>query len=172
MRALSVGSVVLCAVAACQTARPPGPAPVREPAVVRASFGKTWDAVIDIFAEKNIAIRTIDRSSGLIAADPVRVPRPTDPQNPAPLADCGVSAIGYVFYPGSAIYNVLVRGDSVSSSVRVTVRWVSTTALELAARGMSPQPGFETCSTKGVWEGEFEQAVRERAEAKASTSPF
>jgi hypothetical protein len=49
------------------------PPVVREQTAVAASFGRTWDAVIDHFAERNISIRTMERSSGFIAAEPFRV---------------------------------------------------------------------------------------------------
>ena len=53
-----------------------------------------------------------------------------------------------------AIYNVLVRGDSVSSTVRVTPRCVTT------------HPAVATCVTTGRWEEEMESDVKAVAEGR------
>ncbi|MGH9897071.1 MAG: hypothetical protein ACREA0_34765, partial [bacterium] len=49
--------------------QPPAPPMPRDATEVTASFGRTWDAVIDEFADRNIPIRTIERASGLIATE-------------------------------------------------------------------------------------------------------
>src|SRR5690242_4566928 len=103
--------VALVLLAACQMTPPAPPAP-RSGMEVSASFGKTWSAVIDVFAERNIPIKTIDRASGLVVAEPQGVPTRTDG-----LADCG-TIIGRPIYPDHATWNVLVRGDSARSTVK------------------------------------------------------
>ncbi len=126
---------------------------MRTPVPVAAAFAKTWEAGVDVFADKNIGIRTLDRSSGLIVADPVSVPIKTrNPRTPLELADCGRNEFGYYEQPTNATYNVRVRGDSVRSTVLVTVRWMSIQT---------------TCTSTGVWEREFEKLVKEKAEAPA-----
>ena len=42
----------------------PPPASAREAKAVGASFGRTWDAVIDRFTEDRIPIRLLDRPPG------------------------------------------------------------------------------------------------------------
>ncbi len=79
-------------------------------------MGSTWDAVIDMFAERNIPIRTIERASGIIATEQLSV----GPEGKV-WPDCGRSFSGTVL-PNYAIYNLLVRGDSSSSRVKATVR--------------------------------------------------
>jgi hypothetical protein len=135
---------------ACASA--PRPEPVtRVPTTVNASFNKTWDAVIDLFADRNIPIRTMDRASGFISAEPALAGSDEDAW-----AKCG----GFGMYggPSSAVYNLLVRGDSTKSTVRMTVKWIH------ASR--APIDKTRECSTTGVLEGLIESQVRTRAESK------
>jgi hypothetical protein len=147
-------ALALLAAGAC-TPVPPAPPEPREATPVGASFGRTWDAVIDVFAARNIPIKTIERVSGLIATDPMAVARPGGGQSP--YADCG-KVMGLAIPPDRATYNVLVRGDSSQSTVKVTVRWTQ--------GGTPDDPRLIECSTKGVWESEAEQAVKARAEGR------
>jgi hypothetical protein len=155
-------SIVLAVVfvAACATPVPPPPAPQARPAVpVTASFAKTWQSAVDVFADKNVGIRTIDRSSGLIVADPVSVPfNVRELSKPGGLADCGRDMLAHYVPPSLAVYNVRVRGDSTSSSVLVTVRW--TTTLSNAANKEV------VCASTGAWEENFEKAVKDKAEGR------
>lgn len=140
----AIAAVALLA-AACVTA--PKTAPERVATPVSASAGKTWDAVIDIFAERNIPIRTMERASGFIAAEPALV----EQKDGERWADCG-GALGIKLGAERATYNVLVRGDSAHATVRATVLW--------------DRPGAaQGCTTRGVWEQDFEGAVKARAEA-------
>src|SRR4051812_31863741 len=131
--------LTICACVPKLELQPPAPAAPRTATEVQASQGRTWDAVIDVFAERNIPIRTMDRSSGFIATEQLRVDATDSLQQ---WADCGTSRwsngntkpkpIG----TDQAIYNVLVRGDSSASTVKVTVRWTG--------QGIN-------CSSKGIW---------------------
>jgi hypothetical protein len=69
--------------------------------------------------------------------------------------------MGRKLYPTSATFNVLVRGDSSKSTVRVTARWVRTGM----ARGLSTETVSEECGSTGVWESEFEGGIKTAAEA-------
>jgi hypothetical protein len=103
---------------------------------------------VDLFAARNIPIRTIERAFGFVAT--VELPVGTEG---LPWADCGKLnsvAVG----PEHAIYNVLVRGDSASASVKATVRWTY-----LAAKR-----GMIECSTSHAWEVGFEAEVKAHAE--------
>lgn len=141
---------------------PAAPAPVNA-VTVAAPFGRTWDAVIDIFAERNIPIQMLDRSSGLLVAAPTTVSTGTPGDNAyaLTLADCGKTGDN-LHLPGQAIYNVVVRGDSTSSSVRVNVRFLH--FVNLATPGM----GVTECSTRGVWELERTVEIRDRAQRAAT----
>lgn len=144
--------MVLLASAGCASA--PKQAPERQPTPVAASFGRTWDAVIDIFAQRNIPIKTIDRSSGLIVAEQARV---DDIENfthcgkPSLLRAVAGAAVG-MGGDGAmrADYNILVRGDSARSTVRANARFAT--------------PERE-CPSKGVFESQFEAAVKSGAES-------
>lgn len=141
--------ILLVLLAACVTA--PATAPTREAAPVNASIGKTWDAVIDLFAEQNIPIRNMERASGFIAAEPALVTRADGEK----WSDCG-GALGVKLGATRATYNVLVRGDSSHATVRTTVLW--------------ERPGTsQACTTRGVWEQDFEASVKARAEAATGT---
>jgi len=112
-------------------------------------MGRSWDAVIDMFAARNIPIRTIERASGIIATEQLAVG-----DEGKEWADCGEHR-GTVLTPNFATYNVLVRGDSVSSRIKATVRWTLET---------SPSDAIE-CSSRNIWEQELEQQAKGRAEA-------
>jgi hypothetical protein len=154
---------------------PPGPAPVRQPTEVQASFGQTWDAVIDLFAQRNIPIRTIERASGIIAAEVLTV----DSLSGIQYADCGqvpgIVKVGsgwnakfvqqLVPLPAErAFYNILVRGDSTRSTVLATVRWSVPERTAFVGNKPYTRAG-EDCSTRGIWEESTETAVRDRAKA-------
>ena len=151
--------LVACAVLspACAAPRPtvPPAAPTpREATEVAASMGHTWDAVIDMFAARNIPIRTIERASGIIATDELSVG-----DEGGTWAVCG-QGDGSTLSPNFAIYNVLVRGDSTGSRVMATVRWT----LGSASSDIE-------CATTRVWERELESAVKGRAESQQRRTP-
>jgi hypothetical protein len=125
---------------------------------VVAPFGKTWDATIDMFATRTIQIKTLDRSSGLIVAEPQTVSEYSD------FADCG-SFMYAPIKPSAATWNVLVRGDSSKSTVRATVRFVSVRANPMALSAKA-EPVTVDCSSNGSWETQFERAIKETAEKK------
>lgn len=135
----------------CQTVPPPPPAP-RTGTAVTAGTHRTWDAVIEVFAERNIPISNMERASGFISTDQLAV----DPQSGKAYADCGL-IMGMPIPADRATYNVLVRGDSARSTVKVTVRFTQ--------GGRSNDPQLIECSTRGTWETEFEADVKRRAEA-------
>src|SRR6266705_3775805 len=118
------------AIVGCSVQAPAPPVPRAGVTQVAASFSKTWDAVIDDFASQNVPIKTIDRTSGLIVAERLSVAR-----DAGDVADCGTDMMIGRLYPTSATYNVLVRGDSTKSTVRVTVRWLRVGM----ARGLSTE---------------------------------
>lgn len=130
------------------TGRPPAPAPVRAATSVEASFDKTWNAAIDQLADANIPIATTEKASGVIVAYPLSVPW----EDRFKWADCGVNGAGNQVPAVSVIYNVLVRGDTAQSTVKVTASWFTNTR--------------QKCSTKGGWETEAEKAIKDRAEGK------
>jgi hypothetical protein len=141
----------------CYTYQPPEPASPRDATAVGATAGETWDAVIDLFAARNIPIRTIEKASGLIASDQLTV----DPAEGPQWADCGELGNNH-FYPNEAVYNVVVRGDSAGALVRTTVRWTHRTG------GDDPD---RDCATTHAWEQSLESEVKARAEWRHAQAP-
>lgn len=158
MRSRIAALVAVLANSACMPAVMPAPAPVRAPTKVAAPYARTWDAVIESFATRNIPIATIDRTSGLIATDRLSVAAKESAKSTHLWADCGRDIMGNYPGPTFARYNVLVRGDSTSSTILVTVRWEGAEVLGQKAQ-------FE-CTTRGLWEGDMEAAI-----AAAATAP-
>lgn len=144
---------LVLAIAACTPVPPAPPAP-HSAMDVAAPASKTWDAVIDVFASKNIPIKTMDRSSGFIATEEMQVP--FTPRQESPYADCG-KKMGIAQPPTHANYNIRVKGDSSRSTVQVSVFW----------KDVNPAAhSSDQCSSKGVWETEAETEIKARAEAR------
>lgn len=148
---------ICLALTACVPPQPPAPPVERPTTTVAASFGQTWDAVIDWFASKNIPIRNVERASGLIVAEPMKMGLSLRESQTQKYADCGSDFMGTRGVPTDATYNVLVRGDSAQSTVRMTIRYVSADAAKTT-----------TCSTMGTFEAEAEAMIKQNAEAKAA----
>jgi uncharacterized lipoprotein len=175
----------LClALAACATmpagaptvTPPTGAAPVRTPTAVHASFSRTWNAVVDALAEQNIQIRVLDRSSGWVATEVLRVQTP--PSQSRKWVDCGTMTTDTLAtepdttgfhstghetvpnFPEQVEYDVVVHGDSAQATVHVAARWGSTYLGQWTSAVVE-------CVTKGVWESEFENAVKRAAESTA-----
>lgn len=169
MRDCSLALLVLAGTA-CGRVAPPQPAAPRTATTVTASQARTWDAVIDVFAERNIPIRTMERVSGFISTEQLGV----NPSEAKEWADCGESnwssgtrvnkegkEVGdFRIGANRAIYNVLVRGDSGFSTVKTTVRWTL----------VGPKAKVTECSTSGVWEAEAEGDIKRRAEGHSNAS--
>src|SRR6185295_5227451 len=132
---------------ACHSYEAPLPPAPRDATHVSASADLTWEAVVDLFAARSIPIRTIEPASGRVATEEMSVG--TEGQQ---WADCG-KASSVRLGPEHAIYNVLVRGDSSSSSVKATVRWTYVAA----------KLGTIECSTSHAWEERFEAEVKAHA---------
>jgi hypothetical protein len=142
----SLAFVLLCV--ACNSYKAPLPPAPRDATRVSASAGQTWDAVVDLLAARNIPVRTIERAFGFVATEDL--PVGTEGRT---WADCG-KLNSVPVGPEHAIYNVLVRGDSASSSVKATVRWTYS----------ANKRGIIECSTSHAWEEGFEAEVKAHAE--------
>jgi len=140
--------LAVLAFAACS---PPSLAPTpRSGTTVHASFATAWTAAVDVFAERNIPILTIDRASGLIVGETVRASgQPSYTANE--FADCGKDFMREYLHPNSMAYNVRIRGDSTSATAQLTARFVS--------------PQGNECTTRGVVESLIETRIKEKAEA-------
>jgi len=149
-------AVASFACVSCAKYVPPAPPAPHEATQVGASFGQTWDAVVDEFADRNIPIRTIERASGLIATEQLTVSTDESAN-----ADCGHYDNYPPLEPTHAIYNVLVRGDSVKSTIKVSMRWMH----------VDKETSVD-CSTRHKWERAFEEMARLRAERNSVAGAF
>lgn len=78
-----------------------------------ATYDQTWSALIEVFADNNWAIQTIEKDSGLIATDWLNLGSNTT------YADCGGSGLATVV--GREIrFNVFVRSETSGSTASVT----------------------------------------------------
>jgi hypothetical protein len=152
---------VLCALAgalAVIACAPSAPITAPTPSSINAGYNQAWNAVIDVLAEDNVPVKTLDRSSGFVVAE-------LSTMSLADLSHFTTNCGGIVDLVinskspyGLANYNILVRGDSTTSTVKVTARFVH---------------GSTVCGTKNVFESAFQTGVKERAEvAHSSRSGF
>jgi hypothetical protein len=149
---MRISAIIGCVIplAACAPSTPPAPPHPRDATTVAAPFGKTWNAIIDVFAADNIPIRTMDRASGFISTDPLGVTLSASET----FADCG-TVIGLPIHADRSTYNIVARGDS-SATVKATIRFTATSSGTL-----------RECTSTGRWETEFETTVKARAEGTA-----
>ena len=147
-----IATVLIALSIGCARVKPPLP---REPGVataVEASRAKTWDALIDVFAEYNLPLRTLERASGYLATDPL----PISEIGGAQFSDCGTAG-KKPLVADHATYNVRVRGDSVTSIVKANTRYT--------------RKGTQ-CMSRGLWEATLENDVKARAEGRPAAATF
>ena len=147
---VAISTYLIGGVAACT---PPAPVTAPTPSAINAGFPQTWNAIIDVLAEQNVPVKTLDKSSGFVVAELATMDMPTMEK----FTTCGgfMDMMVNSERSGVANYNILVRGDSAKSTVKVTARFTH---------------GSTVCGTKNVFESAFQQAVKGRAEAPAQTT--
>lgn len=157
-RAIPIGCALLLVACAPQA---PRTAVERDGTTVRAPLAKSWDAVIDLFARRNIPIKTIDRSSGLVVTELMQA-RSVESQS---YADCGTNAMSKTrLGPTHGAWNVLVRGDSTTSVVKVTPRFIRQGESRVLFSGKEV---VEDCASTGILEGHLESEIKGLAESAA-----
>lgn len=143
---------------------PPTITPTPSEHTVAAPASLTWDAVIEYFAAQSIPVKTLERASGFVGAERQVIPRETSAEIrfAKDLADCGFvgrEADVRDVLPASATFNVLVRGDSIQSTVRVTVAYTGHVAPE-------EQMGKVSCVSRGRYESMLLDYVRAKVERR------
>lgn len=142
--------IVFLPIAACATIAPPRPV-TPTTTYIRLPFDTTWTRVVRFFADAQVPIQTIDRSSGVIASGPFRLPA----DRVEAWADCGTMSNGETaiarlaaiknFPVITATFNVFLQPTRDSTSVRVN----------LGLDGTADSPGGPTklrCVTNGAFE--------------------
>ena len=139
----------------------------RDAVEVTSSFGRAWDAVIDVFAEANKPIRTMERASGFIAAELATIPVYTSAQRTFAhsLADCGYRGRLSTYRrrrSTTSWYGVTARTPRFKLTVRYLSQNGATTTAPATATGTTVD-----CSTLGVLENMRESEIKARAEQGA-----
>jgi hypothetical protein len=146
--AVRVGALLLV----CGCGTPARTTPIkRGPMPVNASFDRTWNAAIDMFAKWNIPVPNQDRKAGMMASVGVLVTGAD-----STWADCGRTQggdQGRPQLPNVGRYVATIKGDSVASSIQVTPTWVSGSGAIV-----------KDCVSRGIWESQFERDVKAKAE--------
>lgn len=122
-----------------------------------APFDPTWDAVIDVFADRNWAITNMEKASGLITTDWMRL------SSEDRFADCGGSGLASVV-TREIRFNVLVRGKGPAATVTVNA-----TFREL--RSFDGREGYVDCESTGAVERLIHQLVDERLASRPPPPP-
>lgn len=116
------------------------------------SFGRAWEATVEVMAKQNLTMQQIDRSSGYISFMPSLLGdgKSKSESLPHAWADCGSGPTGFGHeYPTAVNYNVIVRGDSAVARVLVSARFVAEK---------------RDCVSRGVMEQEFEGLIAKRVQ--------
>ncbi len=79
---------------------------------IKSEYDAVWTAAVAFFAEKNVLIKTIEKTSGLIMAESKTVPDEW--------IDCGKSGIDESRKGGSGVFNVFIIQED-DGFVKVTV---------------------------------------------------
>jgi hypothetical protein len=147
-------AVVFISALGCSSATPT-PAATPKALPVAASQQRTWNAVVGVLSDRNIPVKTMDKGSGFVTAELTGVSR----GDFLKLADCGSfthqALIGGVG-SGIARYSILVRGDSVASTVKVSAKFT----------GLPNHGGVTDCTSRGIFEEALSADIKQRAEGK------
>lgn len=90
--------------------------------IFEGSFDEVWSGIIEAFAEANIPIANMEKASGFISTQEMRVP--------SGYADCGSSPIGIEANTWGVVgsFNVFVKeASSTGHNVTINVRYISET---------------------------------------------
>jgi hypothetical protein len=106
--------MLISAVALAASATAPTKHAVTTTATADASYDKTWEALIDLFAERQWPIVTIAKDSGIITTDWLKLTKEDDSY-----ADCGRGAPLADDFGLAVRFNVRLKSDGASSTVTV-----------------------------------------------------
>lgn len=115
--------------------------------VVESEFDEIWSATVELFAERNWPISTLEKDSGIIVTDWVSVGMEGE------YADCGQPGLAVV-RRREVKFNVFIRkGDQIALTVNTSFR-------EL--RRFDYQSFYSECNSTGALEAEVHQLVLQR----------
>lgn len=122
-----------------------------------AGYDATWAAVVDVFGENNWAIANLEKDSGIITTDWMRL------DGEGGQADCGDSGLA-IEHGREVRFNVLVRGDDETAEVTV-----NTTLREY--RSFDGRSFYADCTSTGVIEGRIHAMVDHALARRPSRRP-
>ena len=150
---LLFAALIALLITACTTYKPPVKRELKTERLYEKSYDQVWNNVIDWFAKNNIPIKTLDKSSGLIATEfNLR-------NNIKESCDCGTSGFGVNVSPNIiGNFNVLIRrveastgAQTATESIRVNVSAFYKTKLTTSSftQGVPDQVSDTDCESTG-----------------------
>jgi hypothetical protein len=87
-----------------------------------SQFEKVWDKLIDLFAQKGLPIRIIDKSSGLITSDRALLPTTVETKDGKLKDPLAFIVVSQIYDPGTRKYSPISRYADVSGEWNVRVK--------------------------------------------------
>ena len=159
LQSLSKGFLVILVVMAglativASSGAPPAKYTFQSRVEYQKPFDEVWEAIIASFAATNVPIKTIEKSSGIIVSDHMKVPFTDKPVAiyESDYCDCGSPQALSVFTEMLGSYNIFVRrfgSDSVSIQVNASFK-----AIEFNT--MNKISSSRECNSKGTLEAKL-----------------
>ena len=135
-------SIVFTMILVLACASPPKQYMYENSIKINSDFDKTWEAVISYFASSNVPIKTLEKESGIIAAETQAFPEEW--------VDCGSAGFGVKFLPPAiGTFNVFVKRESGGGSfVQVTASF----SIEKYDTFNNRPMGHVNCNSTGYFE--------------------
>lgn len=149
MKNLTFAAIAALAVSACAT--PPAYIEFDNSTSVEKSKDEVWANLVEYFATSNIAIKTIEKDSGIIYAERMLA----GPAEISSVASCGANFMAPSI-AATADLNVFVRDQPGGTRVTVTARFRETRSDALA----NGQLSTVNCNSLGVIEAAILRAAR------------
>jgi len=137
------------------------------------SFDQAWDKLIDIFAQKGLSIRIIDRSSGLIISNRSELTTTYEDENGIPLdksafivvpsviqfgkkvpitgTSSGAYAVAKTSYPAFGDWNVRIKANGTGCTINVNLTNITYNAYDLTDKRYK-ETTLYSYKTTGVFE--------------------
>ncbi|WP_287011309.1 hypothetical protein [Brevundimonas sp.] len=138
-----LAALALLGVAGCATA--PATYDVKNSEVIPASQDVVWERIVGFFATNNLSIKTIEKASGIIAAERI-VGSPAVGGKILGWADCGANALATA-RSQSIDLNVFVRPQAAGTSVTVNTHFT-----EGRYNALTEAPETVSCNSTGALE--------------------
>ena len=147
--------LVIIAALCISCAAPPVVTEFDDSVTLEHDYDAVWSAVIELFAERSWPIETIEKDSGIIVTE--RLKLNVGLEEMAKYADCGKDILGESRLPWTVKFNLFAKkGSAGETIVRINAGFRS---LEVAG-GTAPVD----CASKGYLEAQLFEQLRELLE--------